>query len=83
MGELIPCGLMEVLPGDTIQQRTGVLLRLSPLVAPVMHPVHYHVHHWFVPNRLLWDDFENFITGGPDGDDASVYPTIQSPSSTG
>ena len=38
MGELVPIGLTEVLPGDTIQQSTSLLLRVSPLLAPVMHP---------------------------------------------
>lgn len=75
MGELIPCGLLEVLPGDSIQMATSALLRCSPLLAPVMHPVHVRIHHWFVPHRLVWTDWEDFITGGPDGMDASVFPT--------
>lgn len=53
MGELLPCGLTEVLPGDTVQQATSVLLRVSPLLAPVMHPVNVRVHHWYVPHRLI------------------------------
>lgn len=76
MGELVPIGLTEVLPGDTIQQSTSALIRCSPLLAPVMHPVHVRVHHWFVPHRLVWDDWEDFITGGPDGMDDSIFPTI-------
>lgn len=76
MGELIPVGLVEVLPGDTFQQATSLLVRVSPLLAPVMHPVHVRVHHWFVPHRLVWEDWEDFITGGPDGMDESVFPTI-------
>lgn len=76
MGELVPVGLVEVLPGDTMQQATSVLVRCSPMLAPVMHPVHVRVHHWFVPHRLVWEDWEDFITGGPDGMDASVFPTI-------
>lgn len=75
-GELVPCGLTEVLPGDTIQQATSALIRVSPLLAPVMHPVEVRIHHWFVPHRIIWEDWENFITGGPDGMDASVFPTI-------
>jgi len=78
MGELVPCGLTEVLPGDTIQQATSLLVRVSPLAAPVMHPVHVRVHHWYVPHRLVWEDFEDFITGGPDGLNASVFPTVSS-----
>ena len=67
---------MEVLPGDTFQQRSNCLLRCSPLLAPVMHPVHVRLHHWYVPYRLIWEDWEDFITGGPDGNDASEFPTI-------
>jgi len=76
MGELVPISLMEVLPGDTIQQNSNILLRCAPLLAPVYHNVECRVHHWFVPHRLVWQDFENFITGGPDGNNASVFPTI-------
>jgi len=76
MGELVPCGLVEVLPGDTIQHATSALVRVSPLLAPVMHPVEVRLHHWFVPHRIIWEDWEKFITGGPDGMDASVFPTI-------
>lgn len=82
MGYVVPVGLTEVLPGDTIQQATSAFIRVTPLVAPVMHPVHVAIHHWYVPLRLVWDDFENFITGGEDGLDTSEYPTITA-SSTG
>lgn len=75
-GPLVPIGHFEVLPGDTVQMSTSALVRAAPLVAPVMHPVHARIHHWFVPYRILWDSFEAFITGGPDGDDASATPKI-------
>lgn len=83
MGEIVPIGLREVLPGDTVQHSTSLLLRVSPLLSPVMHPVHVKIHHWFVPHRLVWEDWEKFITGGPDGMDASVFPTITTPVTTG
>lgn len=82
-GILTPIGLTEVLPGDTLQQATSALLRCSPLVAPVMHPWHVRIHHWYVPHRLIWDDWEDFITGGPDGMDASVFPTVTNTFGTG
>lgn len=76
MGKLIPIGLTEALPGDTIQQATSMLLRMSPMMAPVMHPVQIRVHHWFVPNRIIYPGWEDFITGGKDGLGSSVpYPT--------
>lgn len=78
MGQLIPVAWFEALPGDTIQQATSALVRCAPLVTPVMHPVHVRFHHWFVPNRLLWANWQNFITGGPDGLNASAAPYISS-----
>ena len=76
MGYMVPLACIETLPGDTIQQATSALLRCSPLLTPVMHPVHVDIRHFFVPNRLIWEDWESFITGGTDGLDASVAPTI-------
>lgn len=83
MGELVPIGLQEVLPGDVFKHSTSLLMRLSPLLAPVMHPTQVQIHHWFVPNRIVWDDWEDFITGGETGADASTFPTITTPASTG
>lgn len=62
MGELIPISCVEVLPGDTFRHRSTVMMRFAPMVAPPMHPVNVQVHHWFVPNRLVWDKWEEFIT---------------------
>ncbi|WP_373033914.1 major capsid protein [Sulfurovum sp.] len=79
MGELIPVQLQEVLPGDTMKLSTSALIRVSPMLAPVMHPCTVRFHHWFVPTRLLWDGWEDFITGGPDNDNADTVPTLQIP----
>lgn len=80
MGELVPVGLIEALPGDTFQQSTSMLVRMSPLMAPVMHPVSVRLHHWFVPNRINYPGWENFITGGPDGFNVGAdYPKNVSP----
>lgn len=76
LGELVPVGLLEVLPGDSIRLSTSALVRCAALLAPVMHPVQVCIHHWFVPNRLVWDNFEKFITGGPDGLNADTIPTL-------
>lgn len=76
MGQLVPIAWFEALPGDTIQAATSALVRCAPLVTPVMHPIHVRFHHWFVPNRLIWANWQNFITGGPDGLNASVHPQI-------
>jgi hypothetical protein len=82
-GELIPIGVQEVLPGDSFQMSTNALVRLSPLVAPVMHPVHANIAHYFVPYRLIMDDWETFITGGETGADNTTFPTINLTPSAG
>lgn len=76
LGELVPCGCVEVLPGDTVQHATSALVRAAPMLAPVMHPVDVRIHHWYVPCRLLWGEFEDFITGGPAGVSLPAHPTI-------
>lgn len=77
-GKLYPVGCVEALPGDTFQHSTSLLVRASPLLAPIMHPVQVRLHHWFVPHRLTWSDFgDKFITGGSDGlGDSSTFPTL-------
>lgn len=72
MGELVPVGCLEVLPGDTFQQQTSALVRVTPQLKPLMHPVNCQIHHFYVPNRLLWSGWEDFITG----ESATPPPTI-------
>lgn len=76
MGVLTPIHIMECVPGDKINMSTSQMLRFAPMIAPVMHKITCYTHFFFVPNRLLWDNWENFITGGPDGKDGSVFPTL-------
>lgn len=79
MGQLVPVANFEVLPGDSIRMSSSCLIRVSPLVKPVMHPVTVRLHHWFVPYRLLWEGWEDFITGGPDGTGSSeAWPELAS-----
>lgn len=76
MGKLVPIGCVPVLPGDTVQHHTTALVRVSPLNTPVMHPVNVRIHHFYVPNRIVFPDWEDFITGGEDGTPVAL-PTIQ------
>lgn len=77
MGELIPMVVQEVLPGDSFRLQTEVMIRLAPMIAPVMHRVNATVHYYYVPNRIIWDEFEDFITGGPNGTTNPVAPYIK------
>lgn len=74
MGDLVPIMAQEVLPGDRFKVQTEVMMRLAPMLAPVMHRVNVFVHNWFVPNRLIWNEWQDFITGGKEGDLAPVVP---------
>lgn len=75
-GYAVPVFWGETLPGDIWQHKIRGLVRAAPTIVPVMHQVDIRLHCWFVPNRLLWSDWEDFITGGQDGENASVAPTI-------
>jgi len=76
MGRLYPVGLTEVLPGDSFQHSAQALIRAAPLATPPMHPVRIDIRHFFVPHRLVWDEWEDFITGGSDGNSLPVFPTM-------
>lgn len=73
MGQLIPTYLEEIVPGDNFKVRSEIMLRLAPMLAPIMHRVNVFTHYFFVPNRIIWDEWEQFITGGPDG---TANPTV-------
>lgn len=74
MGVLTPIMLQEILPGDRFRVNTEVFMRMAPMLAPIMHRVNVFTHYFFVPNRILWDEWEEFITGGEDGTSAPVAP---------
>lgn len=83
MGKLVPIMFLEVFPGDEFVAKTDILLRLAPMLAPMMHRVNVYTHYMFVASRTIMDDWEKFITGGEDGKDTTVYPTITAPAGTG
>lgn len=62
IGKLIPVMCEDLIPGDQIKISCDVLVRLAPLLAPVMHRLDLSVHYFFVPNRILWENWEDFIT---------------------
>lgn len=76
-GLLTPILCEPVVPGDTWSCNTDILIRVAPLLAPVMHRVNVYTHFFFVPNRLIWSNWEKFITGGPTGTEEPAYPRIQ------
>lgn len=63
MGGLYPVCVMECMPGDKFRISPENLLRFAPLVAPVMHRIKVTTHYFFVPNRILWQNWDEWITG--------------------
>lgn len=61
VGDVIPFDVIEVLPGDTFEVDTTKVVRLQPLVAPIMDEVIMDVYYFFVPNRLVWNHWINFM----------------------
>lgn len=76
MGELIPIFVEDVLPGDKFTVNSEIFMRLAPMVAPMMHRVNVFTHFFFVPNRLIWNEWEKFITGGEDGTEDPGFPKL-------
>ena len=79
MGYLMPVACIEVLPNDWFRIRDEFLARFLATLAPVMHIFDIELRWWFTPTRLVFNKWTDFITGGPDGNDASVLPFITAP----
>lgn len=72
IGFLYPVMCQEVTPGDTWSGVTNGLIRLEPLDRPAFAAIRIDIHAFFVPHRIIWDPFEDVITGV----DAQAFPTV-------
>ncbi|UPW41387.1 major capsid protein [Dipodfec virus UA06Rod_19] len=64
----------EVLPGDTFRVNTELFIRLAPMVSPLMQRIQVYTHFFFVPYRLLWEHWEDFITQSVQGYSSQPVP---------
>lgn len=77
-GHLVPCFVDEVLPGDTFDIRANLFARLATPLKPVMDNIFLDLHFWFVPYRLLWTEFQQFMGERIDlNDDPNLYSVPQ------
>lgn len=60
-GKLIPFYVDEVLPGDTFRVRTSAIIRQTTPKYPVMDDAYIDMYYFYVPNRIVWDDFRRFM----------------------
>lgn len=63
IGEMIPCYWQECIPGDKFKINAQALVRMNPMIYPVLDNLTIKLRYFFVPTRLLWDKWEEFITG--------------------
>lgn len=63
IGPLYPVMAMECIPGDKVHLGCDSMVRFAPMLAPIMHRVDVSVHYFFVPNRLVYSNWEAFIAG--------------------
>ena len=60
-GQLVPFYVDEVLPGDTFRVSTAAIIRQTTPKYPVMDDAFIDLYYFFVPNRIVWDDFKHFM----------------------
>lgn len=79
-GKLIPVFVDEVLPGDTTRMSVNYFARLATPIKPIMDNIYLDWFFFFVPNRLVWEHWQNFCFEQEDPDDSTDYviPTIYS-----
>lgn len=75
---MIPVFVDEVVPGDTFSLSSTLFARLATPLRPIMDNLYLDVQYFFVPNRLVWDDWQKFMGERPDPDfdpNTVVMPT--------
>ena len=83
-GKLIPVFVDEVLPGDTTRMSVNYFARLATPIKPIMDNIYLDWFFFFVPNRLVWDHWQNFCFEQEDPGDRTDYviPTITAAANT-
>lgn len=82
---LVPILVDEILPGDTVNLNVKSFCRLANQVVPVLDNMYMDYFFFFVPNRLVWENWERFngAQDDPADDTDFLIPQIVSPASTG
>lgn len=74
MGKMYPVLHEEVNPGDTFSLNSEILLRMNPMIYPVMHEMTAYLRCFFVRDWTIDDTFDEMISKGPDGDSTETLP---------
>lgn len=76
-GKLVPIFCEPVVPGDTFRMRAEIYMRFQALLAPVMDRMNVYCHWFFVPYRIIFKQWREFITKGSTGEVDIVYPRLR------
>ena len=76
MGKLVPVFVQECVPKDRFSVNANVFVRTLAMIAPAYQRYDLSLHFFFVPYRLLWKNWEDFITGGKDGTFDADVPSL-------
>lgn len=82
-GYLVPVYVDEVLPGDTFNLKMTAFARLSTPLFPVMDNLHLDSFFFFVPNRLIWENWQKFMGEQNNPGDSIDYMIPQTTSPVG
>lgn len=84
-GKLVPVFVDEVLPGDTTRMSVNYFARLATPIKPIMDNIYLDWFFFFVPNRLVWEHWQNFCFEQEDPDDSTDYviPTVTATGNSG
>lgn len=87
VGDIIPIFCDEVLPGDTFNVKTSKVVRMQSLITPLMDNIYLDTYFFFVPNRLVWEHWQQFCgenTSNPWVQQTPYQiPQLVAPASTG
>lgn len=72
-GYLIPVFVDEVLPGDSLRVKMTAFARLATPIVPVMDNIILESFFFFVPNRLLWENWQRFMGEQISPDDVTDF----------
>jgi hypothetical protein len=72
-GWLVPYYWDSVLPGDTFNMQSTIFARIATPLFPIMDNMYVDTHFFFVPNRLIWDNWRKFCGEQVDPGDSIDY----------
>ena len=72
-GYLVPILVDEVIPGDTFSVNAMGFGRLATPIYPIMDNLYVETFFFFVPNRLIWDNWERFNGAQDNPTDSTSY----------